>query len=561
MLSCIMKLHRPHYHIILLFPPFSALLNWLAQPNELFLNGNWLFGLISYIPLYVMFVTPGIKRNQMRLSAVIFAVSFTLSSYFWLTNFGEYSLWTIGGVTLAYIGYHLAFFRLLYFLLAPVKDTRMQVWMQPSLRPLLFALAWTAFEFFKSRGYLAFPWNLAAYPFHGFTVFNQISELTGIWAMSFTILFLQAALAQYLLEHTAGTPGNSSPAAPAFLRRSNDAWRQVAAAASIILMVSAYGVIRHGHISRIQLNDETPELILLIQQNVDSWAESDPAAGMSVAMDLTHKGITAALEEYGRQPDIISWSETSLSYPYAPDSSFYRNFPRELPFREFLQDLEGSLITGAPLLRSRDPFVAMNGVLQISPEGEILQDYGKIHLIPFAEHVPLTDLPFISTFLEEVIGIPASGWTPGGGIRLFDFPERDLHLGTPVCFEDSFAYNSRFFVKEGADVLLNLTNNAWSQTYSAQMQHLVSARYRAIENRRPLLRATNGGVTSIIMPNGEISAQIPMFEADYLLAEIPVATEMPVTLYTRYGDWLAWLLSAGLLAALILRYRREFLNR
>ena len=194
----------------------------------------------------------------------------------------------------------------------------------------------------------------------------------------------------------------------------------------------------------------------------------------------------------------------------------------------------------------------MNGVIHLNPEGQLLGDYGKIHLIPFAEHIPLSDLAFFSNFLEN-IGLPASGWTPGNEIRNLHLDSLGLSVGTPVCFEDSFANNTRAFIRQGADILLNLTNNSWSRTNSAQIQHFIAARYRAIENRRPLLRTTNSGLTSIVLPDGSIQAEIPMFQPDYLLAELEIDPNAPDTFYTRYGDWFAWLVALGLLGLLLFR--------
>ena len=524
--------------IVLVF--LAALCNFFAQPNELFLNGNWLFGLIGYVPLYLLCARSLHRPRDGVLAGLLYGLISTLSSYFWLSNFGDYSLWTIGAVSAIYSIFYAAFLPLLQYLIGHGSaGNSLSCHKTHHLKPLLFAIAWTAFEFFKSRGYLAFPWNLAAFPFHNLLLLNQIVELAGVWIISFTVFLLQGAMGQLILS----PPTRRQPYLPAL--------RCLACAALMTLLFILYGTFRITDIRQdIEAENDTI-LVLLVQQNEDSWAQGNQNAALQQVIDLSVRGIEEAREKYNRTPDIVSWSETSLSYLYSQDTPFFTQNPPELSFRDYLRFSNTGLITGAPLLREES--VYMNGVIHLNREGQVLGDYGKIHLIPFAEHIPLANLPFFSAFLENVIGLPSSGWSPGEGIRTLHLDNSGLSIGTPVCFEDSFSNITRAFVGQGADILLNLTNNSWSRTRSAQMQHFVSARYRAIENRRPLLRSTNSGVTSIILPDGSIQAEIPMFQPDYLLAELKVSPESSMTFYTRYGDWFAWFMALGLLGVLLFR--------
>jgi apolipoprotein N-acyltransferase len=555
----------------------AAALNWLAQPNEIFLSGNWVFGLVNYLPLYLLF-----RRylSDMRIAGwagALYGVATTLSSYFWLSNFGEFSLWTLSGVSLAYVIFHRAFFRLMYHLLAPsapmgdgitggsqinpetprVPADSPRALFAQNHGPIIFAVAWTAFEFFKSRGYLAFPWNLAAFPFHEILLFNQVADFGGVYLISFAVFLFQGAAGE--LIHDPNIPP----------RLSNPAWGYRFASVALILLFAVYGALRIADYSGAAFlvndpGDDSPAApadpslerlrVLLVQQNVDSWAAADPNEGLRTAIDLSLEGILESSSRYSGTPDLIAWSETSLRYPYQPGNRYYDRNPSPISLRDFLAFSSMELITGAPIYKSIDPLIVYNGSIHIDERGRLLGEYGKVQLIPFAEHIPFSDFALLSRFLEEVIGLPPSGWTAGDETRLFTLGN-GLSLGTPICFEDSFSKNTRYFVRSGADLLLNLTNNAWSKTNSAQMQHLVSARYRAIENRRILLRSTNGGVTSIIGPDGRILSQIPMFEEDYLLAEIAFRRDDTQTVFTRYGDWFAWLMTALLVGFLSVRYR------
>jgi apolipoprotein N-acyltransferase len=181
----------------------------------------------------------------------------------------------------------------------------------------------------------------------------------------------------------------------------------------------------------------------------------------------------------------------------------------------------------------------MNGVILLSQEGNIIDYYGKQHPVPFAEHIPFWEYEPVQRFFKEAVGL-YSTWTIGSRYTLFSVPvdkKQELTFGTPICFEDAFAYLCRNFILKGAEILVNLTNNSWSRTDSAQIQHFVAARFRSIENKRVLLRSTNSGFTSVVDPWGRIINSIPMFEEGYIAAEVPVYRESTFTIYTLLGDY------------------------
>ena len=210
-------------------------------------------------------------------------------------------------------------------------------------------------------------------------------------------------------------------------------------------------------------------------------------------------------------------------------------------------------MTGSPYRTDGGEFAIHNAVLLLGSNGEIQQWYGKQQLVPFAEYVPFWESPIVQSFFQEVVGIGAI-WAPGPGVRLFTIDREGgspIQVGTPICFEDAFAYITRRFVRSGADVLINLTNNAWSLTDSAQLQHLVAARFRAVETRRSLIRSTNAGFTGVIDPWGRVTSWLPMFEEGYLIAEVPVYTPVTIPLYVRWGEYFPVGILAGLLILLI----------
>jgi apolipoprotein N-acyltransferase len=164
--------------------------------------------------------------------------------------------------------------------------------------------------------------------------------------------------------------------------------------------------------------------------------------------------------------------------------------------------------------------------------GELKTLYRKLHLVPFTEHFPYEkQLPWIYRALENA---DTHFWEKGTEATVFE--TRGVKFSTPICFEDTFGYLSRDFVLNGAELIVNLSNDAWSDSLPAQMQHLSMAVFRAVENRRSMLRSTASGQTAALDPNGKILAMAEAFTESYLSAEVPVLT--PITVYTRYGDYL-----------------------
>ncbi len=125
-------------------------------------------------------------------------------------------------------------------------------------------------------------------------------------------------------------------------------------------------------------------------------------------------------------------------------------------------------------------------------------------------------------------------WEKGKEYTVFE--NNGVKFSTPICFEDTFGYLSRKFINSGADIIVNMTNDSWSGSVASEVQHMMHAVFRAAENRRSVIRSTNGGITCVIDPNGKITDKIDPFVEGYLTADVPVYTDTQ-TVYTRFGDW------------------------
>jgi apolipoprotein N-acyltransferase len=251
------------------------------------------------------------------------------------------------------------------------------------------------------------------------------------------------------------------------------------------------------------------------------------------------------------KPDLVVWSETAF-VPRIYWHTTYRTDPesyvlvREL--LDFLKEQEVPFVLGNDDARRR---VSPDGLWeQIDYNAAILYDkgiergiYRKLHLVPFTEGFPYEkQFPWIYQALRNA---DTHFWEKGEEATVFEIG--GVKFSTPICFEDTFGYLSREFVRNGADIIVNLSNDAWSRSLPAQNQHLSMAVFRAVENRRAMVRSTASGQTCGIDPNGKILAMAPPFTEAWLTVEVPVVTG--TSLYTRYGDIWARLF---LLAAIII---------
>jgi len=186
----------------------------------------------------------------------------------------------------------------------------------------------------------------------------------------------------------------------------------------------------------------------------------------------------------------------------------------------------------------------------LSPKGDVVAQYDKIHLVPFGEYIPFGSL---FSFVEK-ISTEAGNFKVGNNLVVATL-SGGHQLSAFICYEAIFPELIRRFASHGAEVFVNVTNDGWFGNSSAPFQHLNMARLRAIENRRYLLRAANNGITAVIDPYGRILKKTRLYERSVL--ESGFEFQSVRTFYTRHGDVFSWLCVgvtftvAGFLAARI----------
>lgn len=524
--SEIKSMQAASFLLRMLWTATAAMLSALAQPNELFLYGNWLAGLVCLVPLYFALTNTKHAKEAFVLGAVFGALHHSLTSY-WLFFYKDFAFWTLGTTTIAYAAVYGAAIMYGWFMLKHSGNKK----------PIVFAFAWAAFEYAKSTGFLGYPWGLLPYSFTAVPLMLQTADIWGVYGISAFLAFSSAACAEMIDS--------------LFIKQQKIGslkWGALALGYGIVLL--AYGVWTFAH----PLPVRSTIRLLLVQQNTDPWISGENAA-LESNIELAQKALNLNKQRGGQKPDLMVFSETSLRRPFTEFRTWFEKNPPASPLIPFLKQEDIPLLTGLPVVKDWNTFEASNSVGLILPNGVLLETYAKMHPVPFAEAIPFWEFKWFRTFVQKVIGLE-SGWVMGDKPVLFTLTLQnrgsvctDIHVlpsvrfASPICFEDAFAGLVRNFFILGADLLINLTNDSWSRTMSAQIQHYAVARFRAIEGRKALVRSTNSGVTCVVGADGRNISELEQFKADSIIVDVPIYTA-PMTFYTRFGDWFA-LLSAS----------------
>jgi apolipoprotein N-acyltransferase len=212
--------------------------------------------------------------------------------------------------------------------------------------------------------------------------------------------------------------------------------------------------------------------------------------------------------------------------------------------RQFTDSMKGALLLGSDDVEDLQVY---NAAFLFSDAGTRVQRYHKIHLVPFGEYIPLRhSFPIFALFAEK--------WVPGDfdageDYTVFQLTNDGIQVAPLICFEDTIGDLTRRFVGKGADLLVNVTNDGWFLQSAGSHQHLASAVFRCVENRRPMVRAANTGVSCFVNEFGRVTQILrddtgSTFTEGVLTGEVGVPQDRHLTFYTRHGELLAQLCAA-----------------
>ncbi len=387
----------------------------------------------------------------------------------------------------------------------------------------LLPFYWVSFEYLYSLTDLRFPWLTLGNCLPMFTDFIQIADIVGVYGLSLIILFINVFLYLSVKDYRVGRKINYGYTLTAVL---------------IFSIVYVYGIIRISGFS----STENKVRVGLIQPNLDPWEKwqmGNLSRQLNEYLELSRAAVDNGAE-------LVVWPESAL--PVYLLSGNYDDIVDRI--RKFVTSNKIFLLTGMPdatfyldkqqappeAKKTRDgvAYTSYNSILLFSPFTRQIQKYGKIKLVPFGEHVPFVEeLPFLGDFIKWQVGI--SSWNVGKKRVVFNLNESNesqLQAAGVICIESIYPDFVAGFVKKGADIIVIVTNDSWYGYSSGPFQHKEIAVLRAVENRRSVVRAANGGISCIIDPLGRMTEQTELFTRTFLVGEVEINDGL--TVYTRY---------------------------
>jgi apolipoprotein N-acyltransferase len=380
---------------------------------------------------------------------------------------------------------------------------------------LLVPLTWAAVEYLRTYFLTGFPWNLIATALIDYPSFVALDRFAGPYFLGALLVFSSTVIAWWLTQ---------KPPAVA---------RVVVGGALGILLLVWWGT---GLVaSKLNLRSTGAEVTTaaLLQPNITQhmrWDEANVLAIYKKMLDMTVR----AAEKGAR---IVVWPESTVPLSYT-DTPFYRDSIEALSKQYDIDIILGSVATDP-----ERPGRLWNSAFLVS-NGTTVGHYDKIRLVPFGEYVPLRQVLFFAEKLVHAVGE-------------FEFGTNDKPLvgkksyGPAICYEVVYPQIARTQVKNGADVIVTITNDAWYDGTSAPAQHLWQARMRAVETDRYMLRSATTGISAFIDPAGQEQSTIPMGREGIVYAAFQSRTS--ITPYVRFGDWFAWAACAVVLIGFLKR--------
>ena len=380
---------------------------------------------------------------------------------------------------------------------------------------------WVAVELARTR-ITAFPWELLGYSQTGNFGLTRIASLVGVYGLSFEIVLVNSVFAAAFLGPRA--------------RRK-------------LLLVAACGAAVILQAGQLLVPPPVPadRNALLVQPNVPilEGAVWTREYFQDTLRDLTALSLHPPGEmKDSRRPDLIVWPESPS--PFYTNDPLFRGAVSALAKQSGSWVVAGSIGIKPAMHSGGEASQIFNSAAMVNPEGEWVGRYDKVHLVPFGEYLPFPQLFAFAGGLTKEVGEFQRG---ASHAPLDAGSER---VGIFICYESIFPDEVRIGPLQGAQVLVNISNDGWYGDSGAWTQHLQQTQMRAIENERWLLSATNTGMTASIDPYGRIVAATQRKVRTALAA--PYSLNTGTTFYTRHGDWFAYLCAIISVGALVARF-------
>ncbi len=424
----------------------------------------------------------------------------------------------------------LVFFNPLLFMIPSTLYYFSKKILPPSLAIFFFPLFWVTYEYLYMITEASFPWLTLGSGLSHFISFIQIADVIGAVGLSFIIILFNVLTFKVWKKYKVD--------------------KKIFSPELVIFALLASSILFYGgyKLNSYKLSNEKVR-VGIIQPNIDPWKKWENGS----ADELTNLYFALSQSAIDKGAKLLVWPETAL--PFFLKNKMYSSTLNSI--HNFLDSNNVFLLTGMPDIvyynkNDRMPsdvkyselgfnYTTYNGVYLISPHSKIIQRYGKMKLVPFGERVPFVDaLPFLGDLLKWGVGI--SGWNVGKdtvvfkmnmNVKNYSQPNDTLKINALVCYESLYPFFVSEFVRRGADLISVVTNDSWYGNLSGPYQHKEIAVLRAVENRKSVVRAANGGISCIINPLGETLAQTKMLTKDFIVGDVVIQKDE--TFFTKHS--------------------------
>ncbi|KPJ99792.1 MAG: hypothetical protein AMJ60_03775 [Desulfobacterales bacterium SG8_35] len=517
----------------------TGILLFLSFPGAV---GLWPLAWVALVPLLlaVRDVGPGVAARLGLMAGMVHYVSLLYWIVIVLGKYGNLPLWLSIPALLLLSLYMSCYLALFCAIISRVWKEReiLVVWVGP--------LLWVGLDFVRSFLFSGFPWQDLGYSQYKALLLIQTADLTGHFGITFHIVLVNSVTALFLVLWFANRSADQA-AQPLLTVRLRRAWfYAILPALCMILGVLGYNLLRYRQVSQVIAGSSTMK-IAVVQGNIEQDQKWSPSMRLETIDRYTRLSEQAISGKDG-PPALLVWPETALPF-LINDNPYFRRLKKVLITKQKIWLLAGAPFykeVGEKKMQQEREVLSYNSAYLFTPAGEISGRYDKQHLVPFGEYVPLNEYLPLPGPLVENIGNFTSG-KPGQPL-----PCRDAAIGVLICFESIFPALARDWTSSGANLLVNITNDAWFGRSSAPWQHLSMSVFRAVENRRSLVRSANTGVSAAVDPLGRIVAASPLFQPFYLKANVPLLHTQ--TIFVSFGHYFGLLcLLACIPFALLLR--------
>ncbi len=407
---------------------------------------------------------------------------------------------------------------------------------------------WVALEYIRSFFLSGFPWFFIGHTQYQFLPIIQVSDITGVYGVSFIIVMVNAGIVDLILSvATLGGATNSSSLHRFPSRKFAFFGLICVLPLTLLTVVLSYGVSWLSH-----YKPQEGPTVCMVQGNIPQEVKFESNEEDEIGILKKYTDLSMGIK--GKPVDLLVWPETMIPGLLNIDPELTGrkiDVLSQLTPLQLSQDLNTNLLLGGiALTLVGEEQIYFNSAYYYNPEGKLVDRYDKIHLVPFGEFTPLKKyFPFLAKLVPYEIGL-----THGQRRTLFllkTSQHGSLVFGSSICYEDTVPSLIRKFKKDGADFMLNITNDGWFRNSAELDQHLAIMVFRAVENRFCMARAANTGISSFVGPDGAIYAKLSDSKGKYreisgtLVDRIKLIKEYN-PFYTICGDWFSILCVAAL---------------